>query len=314
MAHRLNAKRAILAKTESVYGTDPTPTGAADAMYVYDLSVTPLETVKAERNPVRPFFGVDATIVAGSPSKVSFKIPMAGGGAAGTAPGYDVLMRAGAHAKTVSPGVDVTYNPAGGSFESSTIYANVDGVLHKLTGLRGTCSFEYAHGQIPMIGFEGIGIYNAPTDTALPTVTFGATWPKPLVMNKLNTTPVTLHGISVILTKLTIKPEQTVEWKDWVNNTEEVRLTNRGKVTLDLSIQADTIAAKDWFATARAGTTGALTITHGTAAGNKVKQDAATVQLFDPSYEEDGGIVMLKMTGLLLPGASGNDEYTFKAL
>ena len=28
------------------------------------------------------------------------------------------------------------------------------------------------------------------------------------------------------------------------------------------------------------------------------------MQLFDPGYEEEGGIVMLKMTGLLLPGES----------
>lgn len=313
MAHRFTEKRALLAKIESVYGTDPTPTGAADAMYVYDLSVTPMELVKQERNPVRPFFGADATIVGGTPVKISFKVPVAGGGAATTAPGYDCVMRCGGHAKTVGAS-DVTYSLIGSGFESTTFYANVDGVLHKLTGVRGTCSYEFSHGQVPMIGFEGVGIFNAPTDTALPTLTFGAMWPKPLIMNKVNTTPVTLHGISVVMTKLSIKPEQTVEWKDYVNNTEEVRITNRGKVAFDITIQADTLAAKNWFTTASAGTTGAFTLTHGTAAGNKAKIDAATVQLFDPSYEDEGGIVMVKMSGLCLPSAAGNDEYTYKTL
>lgn len=312
MAHRLTAKRALLAKIESTYGTDPTPVGGTDAMYVYDLSITPMELVKAERNPVRPFFGADATILGGTPVKLEFKVPIAGGGAAATAPGDDCVLRACGHAKTV--GADVTYSLIGAAYESATFYANVDGVLHKVTGARGSVSFDFSHGQVPMKAYSIVGIYSAPTDTALPTVTFGATWPKPLIMNKVNTTPVTLHGISVILTKLSIKPEQSVEWRDWVNSTEEVKIVNRPKVTMDVSIQADTLAAKDWFATAKAGTTGALTITHGTVAGNKAKIDAATVQLFDPSYEDDGGIVMIKMSGLLLPSATGNDEYTYKTL
>lgn len=314
MAHRLTAKRALLAKIESTYGTDPVPTGAADAMYVYDLSVTPMELVKHERKPVRPFFGADATILGGTPVKVEFKLAMAGGGAAGTAPGFDCIARACGHAKTVNPGVDVTYSLIGSGYESTTLYVNVDGVLHKVTGFRGTMGREYTHNQVPMLTVSGIGIYNAPTDTALPSVSFGATWPKPLVMNKVNTTPVTLHGISVILTKLVIKPEQTVEWKDWVNNTEEVRITDRPKVSVDLTIQADTIAAKNWFDVAKQGTTGALSVTHGTAGGNKDKFDAATAQLFDPSYEDEGGIVMVKMSGLLLPSATGNDEYVWKVL
>lgn len=313
MAHRLTAKRALLAKIESVYGTDPTPTGAANAIYCYNLSITPLELVKAERNPVRPFFGADATIVAGSPVKCEFEVPIAGGGAAGTAPGYGVLLRGSMHAETVNAGVDVTYSLAGSAFESDTLYVNFDGVLHKLTGARGSVSFEYTHGAVPMMKYSFTAIYNAPTDTALPTPTFGATWPKPLIMNKVNTTPVTLHGISVVVTKLTIAPEIGVLWSDYTNTTEEVRFTGRPKVTGSITLQADTIAAKDWFATARAGTTGALSITHGTAAGNKFKQDAAVVQLFDPKYDDADGIQMISMDLLLLP-TSGNDEYTAKAL
>lgn len=311
---RIAMKRAILAKIESAYGTDPTPTGASDAMYVYDPKITPMELVVAERNPARPFFGQDTSIVGGTPVKVEFSFPLAGGGAAGTAPGYGVIKRACGMSQTISAAVDVTYALVSSSFESMTLYANLDGVNHKVTGLRGSITEEFNHGEIPLAKFSGIGLYNAPTDTALPTLTFGATWAKPLIVNKVNTTPVTLHGTAIVMSKLSIQVANELSWKDYPNGTEEVRFTGRPKVTGSITIQADTVAAKDWFGIAKAGTTGAFTLTHGTAAGNKVKRDAATVQLFNPSYEEEDGVQMLKMDLGFFPTSAGNDEIVEKAL
>lgn len=313
MAMRIALKRAILAKIESTYGTDPTPTGAADAMYVYDPKITPMELVVSERNPARPFFGPDVSAVGGTPVKVEFSFPLAGGGAAGTAPGYSVIKRACAMSATVNSGVDVTYAPVSSAFESVTLYANLDGVNHKVTGLRGSITEEFNHGEIPLAKFSGVGLYNAPTDTALPTLTFGATWPKPLIVNKVNTTPVTLHGTAVIMSKLSIQVANDVSWKDYVNGTEEVRITGR-KVTGSITIQADSIATKDWFGIAKAGTTGAFTLTHGTTAGNKVKRDSATVMLLNPSYEEEDGVMMVKMDLGFFPTSAGNDEIVEKAL
>lgn len=312
MAHRLNMKRAVLAKIEVTYGTDPTPTGAANAIYCYDPSITPMELVKKERAPARPFLGPDSTIMGGTPVKLEFSVDVAGGGAAGTPAPFGVLLRACGLSETISAGVDVTRSPVSAAFDSVTLYFNLDGVLHKITGCRGNASFEFSHGAVPMIKFSFTGVYNAPSDTALPALTLTG-WQKPLVMNKVNTTPVTFHGVSPILSKLSLDLGNSVGWKDWVNNAEEVRITDR-KVAGSITVQADTIAAKDWFALARAGTTGALSLTHGTAAGNKVKLDAATVQVMDPKYEDDDGIVMVTMGLAFLPSSAGNDELVWKEL
>jgi hypothetical protein len=315
MGTRLKERSALLAKIESVYGTDPVPTGAANAMYVYELSINPIELVAQQRNPVRPFFGSDVAIVGGTPVKCSFSVPMAGGGAAGTAPGFGALLRGCARSETVNPGVDVTYALISGTFESVTLYANRDGVLHKITGARGNVSVEFAHEQVPMLKFNFTGIYNAPTDTALPTLTFGAVWPKPLVQNAVNTTPFTFFGVSPILSKLSYDAGCVVDWKDWVNLTEQVRITNRAApMKGSVTVQADTIAFKDWYATAKAGTTGALSLTHGTAAGNKYKIDAATVRITDVAEEDENGIVMAKMGLEFYPTSAGNDEIVEKAL
>lgn len=314
MAHRLPKRSALLAKIEATYATDPVPTGAADAMYVYDLKITPMELVEAERMPVRPFFGADSAAIGGTPVKVTFSIPIAGSGAAGTAAPYGPLLRACARAQTVNGGVDVIYPLISSAFESCTIYANRDGVLHKVTGIRGSVAVEFSHNAIPMYKFTLTGIFNAPTDVALPALTFGSTWAKPLVQNKVNTT-FTLHGFAAVLSKLEYDHGVETPWKDYVNNTEEVRVTGRAApIKGSVSIQADTIANKDWFTIAKAGTLGALALVHGTTAGNKWKLDAANVRISNPAEEEEDGILMYKCGLVFYPTSAGNDEIVERIL
>ena len=50
-------KRTILAKTESTYGTDPTPTGSANAILLRNLSVVPLDGEFVNRDLIRGYFG-----------------------------------------------------------------------------------------------------------------------------------------------------------------------------------------------------------------------------------------------------------------
>ena len=314
MAHRLKKRSALLAKIEAVYGTDPVPVGATDAMYVYDLAITPMELVAAGRMPVRPFFGADAPAIGGTPVKVTFAVPIAGSGAAGTAAPYGALLRACARAQTINAAVDVIYPLVSSTFDSVTLYVNRDGVLHKVTGVRGSVSVEFSHNAIPLYKFSFTGIYNAPTDVALPALTFGATWVKPLVQNKVNTT-FTLHGFTAVLSKLDYDTGVEVSWKDYVNGVEEARLTGRAApIKGSASVQADTIASKDWFTVAKAGTLAALALVHGTTAGNKWKLDAANVLISNPSEEEEDGIVMYKLGLEFFPTGAGNDEIVERIL
>ena len=61
----LSRKRVILAKTEVTYGTDPTPTGAANAILVRNLSITPQNSEIVSRDLVRPYLGASEQIEAG---------------------------------------------------------------------------------------------------------------------------------------------------------------------------------------------------------------------------------------------------------
>lgn len=302
----LQRKRVILAKIETTYGTDPTPTGAANAILVRNLSITPQDADLVDRNLVRPYIGRSEQLPAAFRAQVEFEVEMAGSGTAGTAPGYDPLLRACGLSATTSAGVSVTYAPISASFESVTIYMNNDGVQHKITGARGTVSVQMKVKDIPVFKFTFLGLYNTVTDTALPSPTYTA-FQTPLTVTNLNTTPFTLHSYSAILSDLQIDLSNTLVHRTLVGGTESVLITDRepqGNVT----VEATTVAAKDWWALAKAATLGGLDITHGVTAGNKVQITSSRVQLTKPTYQDMDGVSMLQMGTNFVPSTAGNDE------
>lgn len=301
----LSRKRVLLAKVETTYGIDPTPTGAANAILVKNLNVTPQDADFAKRDLVRPFLGNDQDLPAGIRAMVDFEVEVAGSGAAGTVPGWGALMRACAMSETVVASTSVTYAPISTGFESVTLYFNVDGVLHKLTGARGSFTMAMKVKEVPTFKFTLTGIYNAVTDTAAPVPVYTA-WQVPLPVTNINTTPFTLFGFAAVMSDLSMDLKATIVHRTLVGGAEAVLFTDRepeGSIT----IEATTVAAKDWWTIGKSATLGALALTHGTVAGNKVAINAGQVQLTKPSYQDMDGVQMLQFGMQLLPNA-GNDE------
>jgi hypothetical protein len=65
-------KKVLLAKIETTYGTDATPTGAANAMLASNISIQPMEGSDAERGHDQPFLGNDGTIPYDLHSRMTF--------------------------------------------------------------------------------------------------------------------------------------------------------------------------------------------------------------------------------------------------
>lgn len=301
----LSRKRVILAKTEVTYGTDPTPTGAANAILVRNLSITPQNSEMVGRDLVRPYLGASEQIEAGVHVTCEFEVEMAGAGAAGTAPAYGPLLLACGMAATTSAGVSVTYAPVSASFGSVTIYYNVDGVLHKVTGARGNVQISLQVGQIPVFRFSFTGLYVAPTDTALPSPTYTA-FQTPLAANSDNTTGFQLHSYSGAMQSAEVNFGNAVNYRMLVG-AEDVLMTDR-QVSGSVVLEAPTIAAKDYFAAALATTIGNFQVTHGTVAGNRVQVTSSRVSLGPPTYQDANGIHMLSVPMTFVPSTAGNDE------
>lgn len=301
----LSRKRTILAKTETSYGFDPTPTGAANAILVRNLNITPLNAELVSRDLVRPYLGASEQLLASSYVTVEFEVEMAGSGTAGTAPAYDPLLKACGMLATTSAGVSVTYTPVSTTFGSVTIYYNVDGVLHKVTGARGNVEMNIEVSQIPVFRFTFTGLYNAPTDTAAPAVTYTA-FQTPLAANSDNTSAFSFYSYSGALQSLNVNLNNTVTYRTLIG-AEDVLMTDR-QVGGTAVFEAPTVAEKDYWSLALGSTLGSLDITHGTTAGNKVQISSSRAKINNPTYQDANGIHMLQAPFNLVPSTAGNDE------
>ncbi|MFZ9264218.1 MAG: phage tail tube protein [Polynucleobacter sp.] len=307
---KLYRKRTVLVKAESTYGTDSTPAGS-DAVQVRNLEITPVESEVLSRDLVRTYLGNSPQLIANTRVTVTFEVEYAGSGTAGTAPRYGSLLKACGFSETVVASTSVTYAPVSTSFSSVTIYYSTDGVRHKVTGARGTFSINLNANQIPVINFTMTGQYNAPTDTADPTTTF-TNQAAPQIFNDTNTTAFTIFSETDLpLQTCTLDLGNEVVYRELVNSDKEVTIVNRA-ANGSLVIEMPTLASHDFFADAVAGTTGNLSIVHGTNAGNIITLASAAnaISLGNPSYSEDQGVVMLNLPYTLVPSSSGNDEFT----
>jgi hypothetical protein len=302
----LMRKRTVLVKEESTYGVDPTPTGAANAILLKNLNVSPLNAELAQRDLIRPYLGNSDTLVASKSVSLDFEVEMQGSGTAGTAPAYASLLKACAMSETVNAGVSVVYAPVSSSFTSVTIYFFMDGILHKVLGAMGSVEFSINTKQIPVMKFSMQGLYVAPTDTANPTAVYTG-FLQPQVANTANTSAYTLLGYSGCLQSLNFNVNNQVTYRTLIG-CEEILLVDR-KPAGTAVIEAPTIAAKDYFTAAVNGTTGTLSILHGTTAGHKVQLDLTSVTIQGPSYTDDNGTTMLTIPFVASP-VSGNDEFS----
>jgi len=307
---KLYRKRTVLVKAESTYGTDSTPAGS-DAVQVRNLEITPVESEVLSRDLIRPYLGNSPQLIANTRVVVTFEVEYAGSGTAGTAPRYGSLLKACGFSETVVASTSVTYAPVSASFSSVTIYFSLDGVRHKVTGARGTFSLNLTANQIPVINFTMTGQYVAPTDTADPTPTY-TNQAAPQIFNDTNTTAFTVFSETDLpLQTCTLDVGNEVVYRELVNSDKEVSIVNRAG-NGSLTIEMPTLASHDFFADAVAGTTGNLSIVHGTNAGNIITLASAAnaISLGNPSYSEDQGVVMLNLPYTLVPSSSGNDEFT----
>ena len=302
----LTRKRVILIEAESSYGTDPTPT-ATDVVLVRDLSITPQSSDVVSRDVVRPFLGAFQQLLANTSVEVTFSVELAGSGAAGTAPRYGAALKACGLSETVSSGTSVTYAPVSSSFSSVTIHYNTDGVRHKITGARGSFTINASVGEIPTIEFSFQGIYNAPDDSALPSVTYG-NQATPLIFKNGNTSGFQLLSHSGSLMSVSMDCGNELAYRELVGGTKEVLLVNRSS-SGSVSLEAVALSSKDFFAAALAETTGNLQFLHGTAAGNKVQFTSSKVDIGDVNYGEQDGIQMLEIPYTLVPSTAG-DEFS----
>lgn len=200
----------LLFKTESSYGTDPTPATSANEILVRNVQMRSEGLRMNDRGAVRAGLGKLQAIYGGMLKRITFEVEVKGSGTAGTAPEIGPLLEACGLEETVVGATSVTYNPENGTHESGTIYWYEGGrKLHILTGCRGTFSLRIRAGGIVVIAFEFVGHYTQATDQTQPTPTYNSTVPKAAV------------GMAVAINGVTAITAQSLEWT--LNNSLSLR-------------------------------------------------------------------------------------------
>lgn len=301
----LTRKRLIQVKKESTYGTDSTPAGT-DALLVRNLEITPIEADVVSRDLIRPYLGNSPQLLANTHVSLTFQVELAGSGTAGTAPRYGAILQACGLSETIVASTSVAYAPVSSAFSSATIYFNNDGIRHALTGSRGTFTLNAEVGQIPTIDFTMIGVFNAPTDTPLPTTTYSAQ-ASPLIFKQGNTSGFQFFSYAGCLQSVSLDIANETVYRELVGCTKEILITNRAP-SGTVMIEAVALATKDYFSLAQTETTGNLTFLHGTTAGNRVLLTAGQCDITNPSYADQNGVQMLNIPYVAVPTTAGNDE------
>lgn len=206
-------------------------------------------------------------------------------------------------------GACVAYRPVTNALEAATMYFNIDGVLHKFLGARGTVSLSVNADKIPFGKAVMTGVYVPVIDAAAPTVNF-TKWLRPLIANSLNTPLFSMHGlVSSALDSFSLDVANAVQKVARIGSLQTVEITER-KPVANVTMEAVKIAVKDWFGICAASTPGALGLVHGTAAGNRFALTAPSIVPKAPKYSDSNGTAMIQMTMDVTP-VDGNDEFNF---
>ncbi len=293
MANLTTRRKLILAKVESTYNVDPTPTPAADAVLVEELTWQNENLKMIERPAVRPSLGMLQQVYGGRLVTVNFSAEVKGSGAAGTAPEIGALLRACGLGETIVASTSVTYAPVSTALESATLYVYEDGKRIVVTGCRGNVSFALEAGNRVMASFSMTGHVAAQTDVALPAPTFDTTAPVPFIGGGF-----TVDAFSAVISSLSFDLANTLAMPESVNGVDgfdEITIVGRD-VNGSINPLDELVATEDFIGNFTAGAAMAIaTGAIGATAGNILNIDMPAVYYRDATPADRDGLAALDL-------------------
>jgi hypothetical protein len=295
----------IQAKIEATYGVDPVPT---QSILATNVVCRPMEGQDVGRNLERPFRGPQEMFAADLHTVLQFDIEMVGGGTAGAAPPYSMLMRAVGLSQTVSAGVSVVYAPVSSAYESAAFYFFIGATKQALLGCRGTAVFTINAQGIPVIRFTFTGLWAKPTDVALPVADFSA-FKTPKLSTNVNTPIMTVDGVALVTKSFTFDLANDVQPRLLIGR-EEIQIVDSNE-EITVNVEAVPLATFDPFDKANTLARVAVAMQQDTRAGYKVAVAGPVCTVRRPQeYQNDNGDLMWTLKLAPLPTDAGNDQFS----
>jgi hypothetical protein len=305
----------VAAKIEATSGTDSVPTAATDAIRVVGIPHITIDFLESgERDDVQTgqLGRVDRTAPAGRYGRIDLQVEVKGGGAAGAAPEYDVLMRISGHSKTVSAGVSVLYSTLDDNMETATLYLwGEGGKLFKLVGCVATLRMTAEAAKRGYKTFSVTGkMASDPADQVLPALTFNATLPPLFQAGAANIGSWSSASGSEPLVLKSIEVDEQIPVADRASagaadGLVGYLITDRA-VRQTMVVEVPALATFDPYSVAKAaGGTGPTTAYQiGTAVGNRCKVQTGRWSLKAPRGGAINGISTVTLEGGLGIGSA----------
>lgn len=294
----------LLGKLESTYGTDPTPAGT-DAIQVIDLSIKesfdPItrDVLISSMSRLPSLKGIHF-------SEVTFSVEMHGSGASGTAPRIGRFLQACAFTETVAAS-SVVYTPKSTNISSITLYLQLDGRQHKVTGAYGNVKVTAQAGQLAVAEFTFQGIWNDNTDATNATPNFGS---------EPNPVPVSSAAFSYNSNTDLVVPSVEFDMQNAIVQRQDISAATalKGFVVTGrepnvvFTAEMESVATEDYRADILTNTR-ALSFSVGSATGNTIDFSMPAVMVKDIEISDNDGLYVEQFTGDL-SSTSGDDELT----
>lgn len=298
-------RQVILAKVESAYKTDPTPSASTDALLVESLNVAPSNLRMVDRPAIEANIGTRQSIYAGALYDITFDCEIKGSGAAGTPPEVGAVLQACGFLETIVGSTSVTYTPASTGIKSVTIWRYFDGHLEKYSGCRGNVSFNGEVGGKGMLSFTLTGHKMSHADVALATPTYDSTVPVPIIGGSFS-----IASYAAVINALSFDMGNTVATpSDWNagNGFSEVAITKRNPVG-SFDPERVLLTTHNYFTAFEGSSTGALSGGAIGATGGNIWTLTAPAVYFTNINEGDRDGVATYEIPIGFAQSSGDDE------
>lgn len=297
----------LLAELETTYGTDPTPTGAANAILATNVAIQPMEGEDRSRDLDLPYLGAQPTVAVGLHARISFRVELAPSGAAGTPPAWGPLLKACGVAETAVASTSVTYAPVTDPHPSLAIHFYIGSTRHVLLGCRGTCVLRFVAQDIPYLEFQFWGLFAQPSEQTRPAAALGA-FQRPLAASSARTPTFTIAGGAFVLRSFSLDIGNRVQPRMLVGQ-ESILIVDRAE-SVACTVEAVPLSTYDPFWAALSGAPVVVQLVHGTAAGARATVNLPTAQVLRPTgYEQQQMIAEWPLRLTPLPNA-GDDQWS----
>jgi len=301
----ISKKAVCLAKEEGTYGVDPTLAAGSNAFEVIsDLTITPIGNLLT-RSPFGNTISQAQPLLGSRWVEVSFVTELKGSGTAATAPrGVGDMFEACGMNEAVT--TTVTYTPESSSFKSVALEIFIDGIKHQILGCRGTFKLLFIVGETAKIEWNFMGKYTIPTDVAIPSPTYDSTVP-PTVLGASYTW--NSDANASVIQQLEMDLANVIAARDSLNDAtgiagfEVVGREPKGSMNPETNV----LGTYDFFTEWTASTERAITITIGSASGNKYVITAPKVVIESIGYGDRNGIRVFEIP-IRFAKSSGDDE------